>query len=115
MLGRLGDEHAQLGLRVHVVVRARRLQPEPAQDDLGRALQEPDQRPHDDEEDANGRDDEQSRPLGVAERDSLRDELADDDVQEGQQEIREHDREHGGEEFVEQVRQRLLADRADGQ
>ena len=63
----------------------------------------------------NGRDDEQGRPLGVAERDSLRHELADDDVQEGQQEIREHDREHGGEEFVEQFRQRLLADRADGQ
>ena len=82
---------------------------------FGRALQKPDQRPHDDEEDAHGRDDEQSRPLGVAERDSLRDELADDDVQEGQQEIREHDREHGGEEFAEQVRQRLLADRADGQ
>ena len=61
--GRALEQELQLGLRVDRAVGARRLQPEQAQRQLARALQEPDQRLEHEEEQPHRRRDEQRRPL----------------------------------------------------
>jgi len=86
---------------------------EPLQHDLRRALQEPDERAHDDEERAHRRGDDQRRAFGVAKCDPLRHELADHHVQERQDEVREEHGEHGRQEVVEEMRERLLAEGTD--
>ena len=89
--------------------------PKSPQQQLGRALQDPDQRAHDDEEGADGRRHGQRGALGVAKRDRLRHELADHDVEEGQDEVRQDHGEHRREHRVEDLRERVLAERADRQ
>ena len=72
---------------------ARRLEPERAQDRARSSLQQPDQRPEDEEEPAHGRRERERGALGVAERDPLRHELADHDVEVRDDQQREDHRE----------------------
>jgi len=113
MLGGLRHEHAQLGLGVDVALAARRIEPQGAQDELGRALKDPDQRPEHREERADRRRDDERGRLGVPERHALRNELADHDVQERDHEEGEDHREQRGHDRVEHLRQRVLAEGAD--
>ena len=116
LLRRAREQHPQLGLRVGLVLGARRLLAERAQHELGRALQQPDQRPKHEEEAAHRRRDGERRPLGMAERDPLRHELADHDVEEGDDQQRE-DRRRANVAMhrLEEVREHRLAEGADRQ
>ena len=83
LLRRAGDEHAQLGLGVHLALGARRLEAERVQDRVGRPPQHPDRPGRKTAKNARtGADDPERRPLRVAERRALRHELAEDDVEE---------------------------------
>ena len=115
LLRRAGDEHAKLGLRVHLSLRARRLEAEAVQDRVGRPPQDPDDGAEDDEERANGRRDPERRRLGMAKRGSLGHELADDDVEEAQDRVGDDDGEDGGHPVLELAGQRRLAEGADAQ
>ena len=109
------EEHPQLGLRVDVALRAGRLHPHRAQDQLGRPLEDPDQRPEEDEEPTHRRRDGQRHALGVLQGHALGDELADDDVQERDDQEREDDREDRRHPGVEEVLEHRLAQGTDCQ
>ena len=95
------------------VLGAGRLEPEAAQDQRGRLLEQPDQRPKGEEEPVHGARDGERRSLRVPERDPLRDELADHHVQVGDDQERDDHRQHRGHHGVELVREHLLAQGAD--
>src|SRR5205085_1254014 len=80
---------------------SRRFEPERPEDQLGRALEDPDQRMGDPEEAADGRRDAERDRLRVAERGAFRHQLADDDVQVGDDQEGEHDGEEGRHQGVE--------------
>ena len=107
------EQHLQLGLRVRLPLRQRGIDADRALRRIARSLQEPDQRLEDEEEGAHRNRDAERDPLGVAEREALRHELTDDDVHERDDQEREQDRDERAEVHAEQVRQHLLADRAD--
>ncbi len=97
------------------MVGARRLLPEQAQDEFGRALEQPDQRPEHREEQPHRSRHRERDALGVAKRDSLRHQLADHHVQEGDDQEGEGNRQDARHHRVEAVREHLLAESADCQ
>ena len=115
LLARAREEHAQLGLRERVALRAGRLEPEHVQHAVGRLAQHPDERREHREERAHGRRHPERRALGVPERDALRHELADHDVREREDQVGEQHGEDRRHPVVERVRERLLAERADAE
>jgi hypothetical protein len=115
LLGRAGDEHAQLGLGMHLALGAGRLEPERVEDRVARLLQEPDRGAEDREKRAHGNRDPERRPLCVPERRALRHELSEDDVEEAQDRVRDEDREDRRHPVLELARQRLLAESTDAQ
>ena len=80
-----------------------------------RLLQQPDERPEQDEERAYRRRDGERGPLRVPERDPFRHELADHDVQVGDDQEGQDDGEERRHHAVETVGEHLLAERADGE
>ena len=112
--GRVAEQHPQLGLGVDAALRVR-LEPERAEDELRRALQHPDHRLHQHEEAAHGVRHRERRPLRIVERDALRHELADHDVEERDDEEREDHGDHRRDERVEDLHERMLAERSDRQ
>ena len=100
---------------MRLVLGAGRLEPQHAQDQLGRFLKQPDQRPEDEEEPADRGRQPERRPLGMAERDPFRHELADHDVQVRDDQQREDDGEERRHHRVETAREHLFAECADGQ
>ena len=114
-LGGSVEEHLQLGLGESAALLTRRLEPEDAQYGVGRVLEHPDQRPHQDEEPADGPGDEDGGRLRVPQGDSLGNELADHDVQVGDDEERERERDDRGRDRFEDVREDGLAESTDGQ
>ena len=115
LLRRRAEEHAQLGLGVRLVLGARWLEAERAQDQRGRFLEHPDQRPEDEKEPVDGRRQRERGALGMAERDPLRHELADHDVQVRDDEQSDDHGEDGGHHRVEMVREHLFAESTDGE
>ena len=110
-----GEEHPQLGLRVHLALGARRLEAEALQDRsvvhrrnqiTGRKTTK---------NAADGRRHPERRPLRVAECRALRHELAEDDMEEAEDGVGEDDGEEGRHPLVELARQRRLAEGADAQ
>ena len=114
-LARDVQQHLQLGLGVHLVLRARRLKADPAQHGGRHVLEKPDERREEHEEAPHGRRDGQRGPLRVAERDALRHELADHDVQRRDHDEGDHDRQDRREHRVEQLGQNRLAEGADAE
>ena len=115
MLGRLGDEHAELRLGEDIVLAAGRLQPEPAQHDLRRSLQYPDQRAEEREERAHGCGHGERRPLGVLKCDAFWNELADHDVQVREDQVGDRYGERGRHQRIERFGECVLAERTDTQ
>ena len=100
---------------MRLVVGAGRLLAEQPEDELGRALEQPDQRPEHGEEHPHRSRNRERDPLGVTERDSLRHQLADHHVQEGDDQEREGNSQDARHHGVEAVGEHLLAECADCQ
>jgi hypothetical protein len=115
LLGRTLEQHLQLRLRVNDALRPWRLEPERAQRQLTRALQEPDQRLEEPEEGAHRSRHDQRRLLRVAERDPLRHELTGDDMQEGDDQEGDREGERGRHDRVQRPGQCRLAKGTDCQ
>ena len=109
------EEHPQLHLRVDVPVGPGRLHPHRPQDQLGGSLEDPDQRPEQQEEAAHRGRDREGHPLRVLERHALRDELADDHVEERDDQEGEEDREDRRDPGIEEILEDGLAQSADSQ
>jgi hypothetical protein len=85
---------------------------ERAQQELGRALQDPDRGPEHPGHQRDRRRDERRQRLGAIERERLRDQLPEHHRQIGDDGERDQERHPGGDRFPEQVAHERLADRA---